>query len=202
MTEFRRDADQCDRASNLETLLGIEGQAAARYFRNFRNLLKRDDDALSFDFTTRNRRPPTDPVNALLSYAYALLARTWTVTLAAVGFDPYRGFYHQPRYGRPALALDMMEPFRPLLADSTVLMAINNGEIKPGDFVTAAGSVNLNSDARKRFIAAYERRLSQEVTHPIFGYRISYRRILEVQARLLGRFLTGEIFEFPQFVTR
>ena len=202
MTEFRRDADQCDRASNLETLLGIEGQAAARYFRNFRNLLKRDDDALSFDFTTRNRRPPTDPVNALLSYAYALLARTWTVTLAAVGFDPHRGFYHQPRYGRPALALDMMEPFRPLLADSTVLMAINNGEIKPGDFVTAAGSVNLNSDARKRFIAAYERRLSQEVTHPIFGYRISYRRILEVQARLLGRFLTGEIFEFPQFVTR
>lgn len=137
-----------------------------------------------------------------MSYAYALLARTWTVTLAAVGFDPYRGFYHQPRYGRPALALDMMEPFRPLLADSTVLMAINNGEIKPGDFVTAAGSVNLNSDARKRFIAAYERRLSQEVTHPIFGYRISYRRILEVQARLLGRFLTGEIFEFPQFVTR
>lgn len=202
MTEFRRDAEQCDRASNMETLLGIEGQSAARYFRNFRYMLKREDENFSFDFTTRNRRPPTDPVNALLSYAYSLLARTWTVTLAAVGFDPYRGFYHQPRYGRPALALDLMEPFRPLIADSTVLMAINNGEVKLDDFVSAAGSVNLNPDARKRFIAAYERRLSQEITHPIFGYRISYRRILEVQARLLGRFLAGELFEFPQFVTR
>ncbi|MBI2802519.1 MAG: CRISPR-associated endonuclease Cas1 [Gammaproteobacteria bacterium] len=202
MAEFRRDAEQCERTSNLETLLGIEGQSAARYFRNFRYMLKREDEDISFDFTTRNRRPPTDPVNALLSYAYSLLARTWTVTLAAVGFDPYRGFYHQPRYGRPALALDLMEPFRPLLADSTVLMAINNGEIKLNDFVAAAGSVNLNPDGRKRFIAAYERRLSQEVTHPTFGYRISYRRILEVQARLLGRFLAGELFEFPQFVTR
>jgi len=203
MSEFRRDIEQCERAGNLESLLGVEGQAAARYFRSFGNLIKREDEkSFAFDFTTRNRRPPTDPVNAMLSYAYSLLARTWAVTLTAVGFDPYRGFYHQPRYGRPALALDMMEPFRPLVADSTVLMAINNGEVRPTDFISVAGSVNLTPDGRKRFIAAFERRLSQEITHPLFGYRLSYRRLLEVQARLLGRFLLGDILEYPQFVTR
>ena len=143
-----------------------------------------------------------DPVNALLSYAYSLLARTWGVTLSAVGFDPYRGFYHQPRYGRPALALDMMEPFRPIIADSAVLMAINNGEVRPSDFVSAAGSVNLTNDGRKRFIACFERRMSQEVTHPLFGYSLSYRRLLELQARLLGRFLLGELSDYPNFTTR
>lgn len=203
MTEYRRDVEQCERARGLDTLLGIEGQSAARYFRNFGNLIKREGEGeFTFDFTTRNRRPPTDPVNALLSYAYSLLSRTWTVTLAAVGFDPYRGFYHQPRYGRPALALDMMEPFRPLIADSVVLTAINNGEVRPTDFVAAAGSVNLSPDGRKRFIATYERRLAQEITHPLFGYRISYRRLLEVQARLLGRYLLGDISDYPHFVTR
>src|SRR5690606_25675252 len=157
---------------------------------------------LAFDFTKRNRRPPTDPVNAMLSFAYTMLARTWTTTLAAVGFDAFRGFYHQPRYGRPALALDMMEPFRPLLADSVVMQVINNGEVRPSDFVSAAGSVNLDASGRKRFIAAFERRLSHEITHPLFGYRLSYRRLLELQARLLGRFLLGELDEYPNFTTR
>ncbi len=141
-------------------------------------------------------------MNALLSYAYSLLARTWTVTLSAVGFDPYRGFYHQPRYGRPALALDLMESFRPLIADSCVIQAINNGEVRPSDFVSVAGSVNLTNDGRKRFIAAFERRMSQEITHPVFGYKVSYRRLLEIQARLLGRFLLGEINDYPEFKTR
>jgi CRISP-associated protein Cas1 len=203
MSEFRRDIEQSERARSLETLLGVEGQAAARYFGAFSNLIKRSDDLeFVFDFTTRNRRPPTDPVNALLSYAYSLLTRTLAVTLTAVGFDPFRGFYHQPRYGRPALALDMMEPFRPLLADSTVLTAINNGEIRAEDFVSVGNSVNLTSDGRKRFIATFERRLSQEITHPLFGYRLSYRRLLEVQARLLGRFLLNDIPDYPHFVTR
>jgi CRISPR-associated endonuclease Cas1 len=157
---------------------------------------------LKFDFTTRNRRPPTDPVNALLSYAYTLLVRSWTVALTAVGFDAYRGFYHQPRYGRPALALDMMEPFRPLIADSSVLQAINNGEVRPSDFIGAAGSVALTDDGRKRFIGAFERRLSHEITHPLFGYKLSYRRLLELQARLLSRHLLGELAEFPNFTTR
>jgi CRISPR-associated endonuclease Cas1 len=157
---------------------------------------------MKFDFTTRNRRPPTDPVNALLSYAYSLLVRSWTVALTAVGFDPYRGVYHQPRYGRPALSLDMMEPFRPLIADSSVIQAINNGEIRPTDFLSVGGSVALTPDGRKRFIATFERRLSQEITHPLFGYRLSYRRLLELQARLFARHLLGEIEEYPNFTTR
>lgn len=200
---FRQDIDRAERARDIGQLLGIEGNAAARYFRHFREMLSADaDGVLVFDFEKRNRRPPADPVNALLSYAYGLLVRTLAVTLTAVGFDPYRGFYHQPRYGRPALALDLMEPFRPLLADSTAIMAANNGEVGPADFVRAAGSVGLTSEGRKRFIAAFERRLSQEATHPVFGYAASYRQIIELQSRLLGRHLLGEIDDYPNFTTR
>ena len=204
MDDLKRDADMSARADSLATLLGVEGVAAQRYFGNFSRLIKTDSDPQSFrfEFTQRNRRPPTDPVNALLSFAYAMLARAWTITLSSVGFDPYRGFYHQPRYGRPALALDMMEPFRPLVADSCVLYAINNGEVRPSDFISAAGSVALTPDGRKRFIGTFERRLSQEITHPLFGYKVSYRRLFELQARLLGRFLQGEISDYPNFTTR
>lgn len=204
LSDIKRDADEARRAASLQELLGIEGAAAARYFGAFRQMIKRDadDKTFAFDFTARNRRPPTDPVNALLSYSYSLLVRTLTVTLTAVGFDPYRGFYHQPRYGRPALALDMMEPFRPLIAESSVLSAINNGEVRPTDFIAAGGSVALTNDGRKRFIGAFERRLSHEITHPVFGYKLSYRRVLEIQARLLGRYLLGDLREFPGFTTR
>lgn len=192
------------RVADQAALLGVEGSAAARYFGALSNLIKPPGDAasLSFDFRTRNRRPPTDPVNALLSYAYGLLTRTWTVTLSAVGLDPYLGFYHQPRYGRPALSLDLMEPFRPLLADSAVIQAVNNGEVRPTDFIRAAGSVALTADGRKRFIGTFERRMTQEVTHPVLGYRLSYRRLLEVQARLLARHLLGELDDYPQFTPR
>lgn len=204
LEELKRYADDCLRAKDLPSLLGIEGIAAQRYFGSFDNLIKKDGDpqSMRFDFTNRNRRPPTDPVNALLSYAYSILTRTWTVTLSAVGFDPYRGFYHQPRYGRPALSLDMMEPFRPLIADSSVIQAINNGEVRPSDFVSAAGSVALTDDGRKRFIASFERRLGQEITHPLFGYKVNYRRLFEIQARLLGRFLLNDIPDYPNFTTR
>ena len=201
---LKRDADRAAKARNQQELLGLEGAAASRYFGAFHQMIKRGDEGQSyvFDFQKRNRRPPTDPVNALLSYAYSILSRTWAVTLSAVGFDPYRGFYHQPRYGRPALALDMMEPFRPLIAESSVLYAINNGEVRPTDFISAGGSVTLTKEGRKRFIATIERRLSQEITHPLFGYKVSYRRILEIQSRLLGRFLLGDLGEFPGFTTR
>ena len=193
-------------APSLASLLGVEGAAAARYFGAFAQLLRpgpaAEADDFAFDFRTRNRRPPTDPVNALLSFAYAMLTRTLTVTLTACGFDAYRGFYHQPRYGRPALALDVMEPFRPLIADSVVVQVINNGEIRPRDFVRAGGGVALKPEARKALLTAFERRLSHEVTHPLFGYRIAYRRLLEVQARLLGRHLLGELPDYPNFTTR
>ena len=131
-----------------------------------------------------------------------MLAKDMTVTLIRTGFDPYLGFFHQPRYGRPALALDLIEEFRPLIADSVVIGMINNGEIRPTDFISRAGSVALKSDGRKRLLEAYERRLDTEVTHPKFGYSISYRRVFEVQARLLGRFPLGEIPGYEPFCTR
>ncbi len=202
LTDLKRLADKAVRARGLNSLLGAEGAAAARYFQHFTGMLKQSSDTDLFEMNNRNRRPPTDPVNALLSFGYAILTRTWVVVLSATGFDPYRGFYHQPRYGRPALALDMMEPFRPLIVESAVVTAINNGEIRPTDFVRRATGVNLSNAGRKRFIATVERRLSQEVTHPLFGYRVEYRRLLEIQSRLLGRFLLGETPDYPNFTTR
>lgn len=202
LQELKRDQVHAGQAHSLEELLGIEGTAARRYFAEFKGMLKTDEALRDFDFDGRNRRPPKDPVNALLSLAYAMLAREWTVTLHAVGLDPYLGFYHQPRYGRPALALDLMEEFRPLIADSVVLTAINNGEVRSEDFIRRMGSVALTPEGRRRFIDTYERRMNQEITHPVFGYQVSYRRILEVQARLFGRYLSGEIPEYPSFTTR
>ena len=202
LSDLKRLADKAGRARDPNSLLGVEGAAAARYFQHFTGMLKRSGDTDLFDMKNRNRRPPTDPVNALLSFGYAILTRTWVTVLSATGFDPYRGFYHQPRYGRPALALDMMEPFRPLIVESAVVTAINNGEIRPTDFVRRATGVNLSSAGRKRYIATVERRLSQEVTHPLFGYRVEYRRLMEIQSRLLGRFLLGETPDYPNFTTR
>lgn len=200
--ELKVDYGQAGAATSLESLLGVEGTAARRYFGAFGGMIR--DEALRsrFDVKGRHRRPPPDPVNALLSFAYALLAREWTVVLYSVGLDPYLGFYHQPRYGRPALALDMMEEFRPLIADSVVLTALNNGEVQAHDFIERIGSVSLTPEGRRRFIATYERRMGQEITHPVFGYQVSYRRVLEVQARLLGRYLLGEIATLPSIVTR
>ncbi|SLN77785.1 CRISPR-associated endonuclease Cas4/Cas1 [Oceanibacterium hippocampi] len=193
------------RASGTSELLGLEGDAAATYFRALAGLLRTPDDSTelaAFRFDTRNRRPPTDPVNAMLSLAYAMLARHLTVALTTVGLDPYRGFYHGPRYGRPALALDLMEPFRPIIADSVVLTAINNGELGPGDFVSGATGTALGPVGRRRFVAAFERRMAQETTHPLFGYRVSMRRLLLVQARPLTRFLLGEFPSYPHYLPR
>jgi CRISPR-associated endonuclease Cas1 len=198
---LRRAARATNEATSFSELLGVEGNGAALYFASFGAMLLGGNghggELPRFEFENRNRRPATDPVNAMLSFAYAMLVRELTATLSAVGFDPYRGFYHQPRYGRPALALDMMEPFRPILADSVVITAINNGEVKPGDFIRGGQACALSPSGRKKMIAAFERRLAQEITHPVFGYRLNYHRLLEVQARLLGRHLMGEIPELP-----
>lgn len=161
-----------------------------------------EDERPAFDFNGRNRRPPRDPVNALLSLGYSLLVRDLTVVCHAIGFDPFMGFYHQPRFGRPALALDLMEGFRPLVADSAVLTAINGRMVKRDDFVRAGKAVALSASGRKGLIRAYEQRMDTLVTHPLFGYRVSYRRVLEIQARLFGRVVTGELARYPGFETR
>jgi CRISPR-associated protein Cas1 len=199
-------AEQAEEAKDLDQLLGIEGNAARIYFQNFAGMIKAESDGdaagMTFDFTGRNRRPPRDPINALISLGYSVLAKDLTIACYAVGLDPYMGFFHQPRFGRPALALDLMEPFRPLIADSAALTAVNTRMVTPADFVRVGPAVSLTTDGRKGFFRAYEMRMDTLVTHPIFQYRVSYRRLLEVQARLLARVLDGEIPEYPVFVTR
>ncbi|MFO0870425.1 MAG: CRISPR-associated endonuclease Cas1 [Pirellulales bacterium] len=214
---LRQFAEDAERMESLEELLGIEGSAARVYFEHFSGMLKSQSDEvlgeseggeagksdiLRLDFTQRNRRPPRDPVNALLSLAYSLLAKDLTIVTQTVGFDPYLGFYHQPRFGRPSLALDLMEPFRPLIAESAVLTAINTRMVTSRDFVRASGAVALTAEGRKSFFRAYEQRMDTLVTHPLFGYRVSYRRLLEIQTRLLARVYTGEVAHYPVFVTR
>ena len=200
LDKMRTAAERCE---SKESLLGIEGQAAFVYFRGLAPRLRlAGDETGAFDFRRRNRRPPKDPINALLSLCYSLLSRTWCETVERVGFDPYLGFYHRPRYGRPALALDMMEEFRPLVADSVVLGMVRRKEVTASEFEISDFGCTLKQPGRKKTIAAFERRLDEQITHPVFGYRISYRQALEVQARLLGRYLMGEVDEFPEFTTR
>ena len=201
LTQLKRLADQAAAAQSVESLLGLEGAAARLYFGRFAGMLK-NDDVGTFNVKGRNRRPPRDPVNCLLSYAYSLLVKDLTATVLAVGFDPYVGLYHRPRFGRPALALDLAEEFRPLIADSVVVGTINNGEIRPTGFIVRAQGVAMNKQARRSFISAYERRLEHEIVHPTYKYRITYRRVLEVQARMLGAYLLGEIPEYVPFMTR
>ena len=138
----------------------------------------------------------------MLSFAYALLAKECTVALLAEGLDPFWGFYHRPRHGRPALALDMMEPLRPIIADSAVITAINTGMVSSSQFTTAASGCCMNEGARKGLLRAYEARLDQLITHPSFGYRCSWRSAILLQARLLSRWLRGDVHRYTNILTR
>jgi len=205
LQRLRRLGQQATAAAEADELLGIEGSAARLYFEHFNGMIKVDaEDGAPppFDFQSRNRRPPRDPINALLSFAYSLLTKDLTIICHSIGFDPFIGFYHQPRFGRPALALDLMEGFRPLVADSAVLSAINTRMVTPVDFIRVGAAVALTPAGRKGFIRAYEQRIDTLVTHPLFGYRVSYRRVMEIQARLLARLVTGELLRYPGFETR
>jgi CRISPR-associated protein Cas1 len=197
-------AAECADAVSIASLLGIEGTAARLYFGSLPLMLKPRSDlpGEAFSFEGRNRRPPRDAMNCLLSYCYSLLVKDITVATYIVGFDPYLGFYHRPRFGRPALALDLAEEFRPLVADSVAIGVVNNGAVSESDFIVRAGGVALTPGGRRAVLRAYERRLDVEVRHPVFGYRVSYRRLLDVQARLLGAYLLGETSEYSSFETR
>jgi CRISP-associated protein Cas1 len=201
LSELKQLARKARHAEAIESLLGIEGTAARRYFGEFAGMLTGEGKD-QFDLDGRNRRPPRDPVNALLSFCYSLLSKELVLALRSVGLDPMLGLYHQPHFGRPSLALDLMEEFRPVIADSVVIGVLNNRVVQADDFARAAGAVSLTQPARKRVILAFERRMDQLVTHPVFDYRISYRRILEVQARLLSRVLLGELPRYPEFRIR
>lgn len=193
--------DLTDRAADIDSLRGMEGIAAALYFEHFATMLS-ERAGVEFSFTERNRRPPRDPLNALLSLGYSILSKELTGVCHAVGLDPFLGFYHQPRYGRPALALDLMEEFRPLIADSVALSLLNRGELTIAHFSRSASGCFLREEGRRVFWEAWFRRLDTEVTHPQFGYAMSYRRMLEVQARQLWRYVRGEAEQYFGFTTR
>lgn len=199
-----RLAVQASRARRFDELLGIEGTAARLYFASFTAMIATDHYAFvsDFDINGRARRPPPDVLNCLLGYCYALLVKDVVAVCLGVGLDPFLGVMHRPRFGRPALALDLAEEFRPLLAESTVINLINNGEVRPAHFVRRAGGVMLTPDGRRRVIQAYERRLDTTIVHPVFRYKISYRRVVDVQARILAAVIVGELEEYVPMVTR
>lgn len=201
LTRLKELRGEAARAPDLDRARGYEGAIARLYFQHFDRMLK-GDLAGRFSFEGRNRRPPRDPVNALLSFVYACLVREVTVILHRIGLDPYVGYLHLPRHGRPALALDLMEEFRPLVADSVVVSTINNGVYGPSDFVERVTGVSLTRTGRAKIISAYERRLDELITHPNLGTRLSYRRVIEVQARLLGKVVLGELSSYPAFKVR
>ena len=175
------------RTQTLNSLNGAEGKGTALYFGCFRYLLKAD-----LGFRTRQRRPPPDPVNVLLSYTYTLLQHRVESAVYTVGLDPYVGFLHAEKYSKPSLTLDLMEEFRPIVADSVVLRVINSGLITQANFSQTDDPerpVLLDEVGRRRLIREFEARLSTEVIHPVTQERLSYRRCFETQARLLARCL-------------
>jgi CRISPR-associated protein Cas1 len=183
--------------SLIGSLLGLEGAGSAAYFGVFGRLLKGD-----WTFNRRRRRPPTDPVNALLSYGYVLLTHQVRSAINLVGLDPYIGFLHSSQYGKPALALDVVEEFRATVVDSVVLTLLNTGMLQPKDFEEKLGAWRLSEQGRRTFLTRYEVRLDETITHPVFGYKATYRRCLELQVRLIAKWLTGEISAYRPFMVR
>ena len=188
-----------NRMHGLGSLLGCEGAGSAAYFNVFSKLIKCN---WSHGFSKRVRRPPTDPVNALLSYGYVILTSQVASIVAGVGFDPYIGYLHASRYGKPALALDLMEEFRPIIVDSVVLSLINNRQLTQSDFILELNSYRMTEATKRLFLEKFEERMQEVITHPTFEYKVAYRRCIELQARLLGKYLTGEVAEYTPFTVR
>ena len=186
-------------ATEISELLGVEGNASAMYFGAFNFMLKTE---MGFEFHRRSRRPPADPTNALMSFAYSLLTADLMSAIQTVGLDPYIGFFHQLKYGKPCLALDLMEEFRSIIADSVVITLINNRRIKIEDFTHSHGGWYLKPHRRKAFYAAYETRKNETITHPVFKYKLTFRRAMELQVRLLAKYLTGEIDRYTPLTIR
>lgn len=190
-------ADTSDRMHGLGPLLGLEGGGSNAYFGVFKHLLKG-----AWAFPGRVKRPPTDPVNALLSFGYTLLTNQVVSLVHAVGLDPGLGVLHQAGFGKPALALDLVECFRPIIVDSVVVTMINTGQLGAGDFAAELGAYRLKDGPRRSFLEKFEARLSEQVQHPLFGYKVSYRRCVELQARIFAKHAQGEIPRYVPFTVR
>lgn len=190
-----------EQSSSLDQLRGVEGEAGRAYFGAFDALITREDGALRF--TGRNRRPPMDPVNAMLSFAYAILAHDVRSACEAVGLDPQVGFLHRDRPGRSGLALDLMEELRAPVADRAVLTVVNRRQVSPGDFDRLpGGGVRMNEAARKALIVTYQKRKQEEVVHSFVGERTTVGLIPHLQARLLARHLRGDLDGYPPYFVK
>lgn len=178
-------------------LQGLEGNGTAHYFNCFKHVLNQPEL-----FSGRTRRPPRDPANALLSYGYTILLNQLISAICTVGLDPYIGYLHSSQYGKPALALDLMEEFRPLIVDSVVITLINTNSLTARDFIEEMGTYRLTEHGRRTFLTKLEARFDDTIMHPTFNYQATYRRCLELQARLLAKTLMGEIPAYPPFTVR
>lgn len=188
-------------SEDLDHLRGLEGEAARHYFSTFDRMVR--EDRLTFTMNGRNRRPPTDPVNALLSFLYALLMNDCVAALEGVGLDPQMGFLHALRPGRAALALDLMEELRSVVADRLALTLINRKQVAAGQFhARPGGAVHLEDAARKEVIVAYQKRKQEEITHPVLDQKMPLGLVPHVQARLLARVLRGDLEAYPPFLYR
>ena len=190
---------QVKEAASLEELRGLEGVGASAYFSVFNDMILGDKE--TFSFQGRSRRPPLDPVNALLSFAYSLLAHDCASALESVGLDSYVGFLHRDRPGRSSLALDLMEELRPCMADRFVLTLINNRQVKAADFLyMESGAVLLSEDGRKTFLNNWQERKKETLTHPYLGEKLPWGMIPYIQALLLARHLRGDLDTYPPFL--
>lgn len=197
--ELRGLLPQVAEELSLESLRGLEGVGATAYFGVFEDMILREKE--TFAFRGRNRRPPLDPVNALLSFAYALLASECAAALTSVGLDAYVGFLHRDRPGRTSLALDLMEDLRPCFADRFVLTLINNRVLGGGDFERAEnGAVLLSADARRAFLKAWQERKREELRHPYLEEKLPWGLVPYVQALLLARCIRGDLDAYPPFL--
>lgn len=191
--------ERLKKADNTDVIRGLEGEAAVSYFSSFEKIIKADRGV--FFFRKRTRRPPQDRLNALLSFLYTLLNNDCVSAIEGVGLDCQLGFLHALRPGRPALSLDIMEELRPLLSDRLALTLINRGQINKDDFEEReGGAVYLSSVGKKKVISAYQNRKKEEITHLLINSKVKIGLIPHIQARILARFLRGDIDEYPPFI--
>lgn len=192
---------QVQQEGSLELIRGLEGESAKLYFGVFPQLITAQREA--FGFTGRNRRPPLDPVNAMLSFLYAMLGHDARAACEAAGLDAQVGFLHRDRPGRPGLALDLMEEFRPFLADRLALSLINRQQVRRAGFrLRDTGGIEMDDDTRKTVITAYQKRKQETLTHPFLDEEITIGLLIHLQARLLARHLRGDLDAYPPFVWR
>ena len=189
-----------EKTSSINSLRGLEGAGSATYFGCFNRLIR----VREFSFEVRRRRPPTDPVNSLLSLGYSLLRHDVQSAVNIVGFDPYLGYLHFERYGRPSLALDLMEEFRPLVVDAVVLTAINLQKVSPKDFTAEplSGAVSLTKEGLHNFLRLYEQKKQSKFKHPVMGKLCTYQEAFEIQGRLMAKYLMGEVDKYPPLILK